>query len=143
MRYNLITACMKPNSVRPLVVLLTCVWLALMQPGVSVYWLIAPAIHARIDVDEYGQTPDGQPLPGRPATPPHGHPTSDAFPASAVSLPTSFDAAFYQMVFSPAQRPSLNGERTEASVIAESITPDPPDHPPRARLWSLPLAPKI
>jgi hypothetical protein len=132
MRYNLITARMKPDFIRSLFGFMTCAWLALMQPGVSVYWLIAPAIHARIDADDYGQTPDGQPLPDRPASPPHGHSTSDAFPASAVSLPTSFDAAFYQMVFSPAQRPSLNGQHIEAHVNAESIALDPPEHPPRA-----------
>lgn len=132
MRYNLITARMQPNFIRSLFGFMTCAWLALMQPGVSVYWLIAPAIHARIDADEYGQTIDGQPLPDRPVTPPHSHPAHDASAESAVSLPTSFDASFYQVVFSPAQRPSLNGQHIEAHVNAESIALDPPEHPPRA-----------
>jgi len=121
-----------PILIRPIIWLMTCVWLTLMQPGVSVYWLIVPAVHARIDADEYGQTIDGQPLPDQPVTPPHSHPAHDASAESAVSLPTSFDASFYQVVFSPAQRPSLNGRHIEAHVNAESIAPDPPEHPPRA-----------
>ncbi len=109
-----------------------CSWLALMQPGMSVFWLIAPAIHARIDADEYGQTIDGRPLPDRPVRPPHSHPSDDAFPNSAVSPLTGFDRTFYQTLFSPAGRPSLNGERAETSVTAQSIALAPPDHPPRA-----------
>ena len=123
---------MKPNFIRPLIRVMICGWLAWMQPGMSVYWLIAPAMHARIDADEYGQTADGQPLPDRPVTPPHSHPAHDASAESAVSLPTSFDAGFYQVVFSPALRPSLNSRHIEAHVNAESIALDPPEHPPRA-----------
>ena len=123
---------MKPILIRPLIWLMTCVWLVMMQPGMSVFWLITPAIHARIDADEYGQTADGQPLPDRPMTPPHSHPAHDASAESAVSLPTSFGAGFYQVVFSPAQRPSLNGRHIEAHVDAESIALAPPKHPPRA-----------
>jgi hypothetical protein len=123
---------MKPILIRSLIWLMTCVWLALMQPGMSVFWLISPAVHARMDADEYGQTIDGQPLPDRPVTPPHDHPAHDASDESAVSLPTSFDAGFYQVVFSSAQRPSLNGRPIEAQVDAESIALAPPDHPQRA-----------
>ncbi len=122
----------KPILIRPIIWLMTCVWLTVMQPGMSIYWLIVPAVHAHIDADEYSQTIDGQPLPDRPVTPPHSHSAHDASAESAVSLPTSFNAVFYQVVFSPAQRPSLNSRRSEAHVNAESIAPDPPEHPPRA-----------
>lgn len=117
---------------RRTIIPLACLWLMLLQPGMSYYWLIDPNVHARIDAELYGQLPDGQPLPGRPWQPAHEHPTSDGAALSDLILHNSFDSAFYWAVLSPATQPALAGFRSEADVIAESIAPAPPDHPPRS-----------
>lgn len=104
------------------------------QPGVSPYALIDPVVHAAIDAELYGQTIDGQPLPGyehdHPL--PHDHPGSSGLPTPNLSLQNVFDYAFYINVLAPANQPALGSERSEAAVIAESITLVPLDPPPRA-----------
>ncbi len=123
---------MQPKLIRHLTCLTLGLWLALVQPGLSSYWLLDPHIHAQIDADRYGQEPDGEPLPGRPWSLPHEHSSGSDLPASSVILSNAFDAVFYQTVFSPAQRPSLRDERSEAAVWAKSIALPPLEHPPCA-----------
>jgi hypothetical protein len=122
---------MKSNLLRQVIGLLTCLWLMLVQPGMSYYWLIDPHLHAEMDAEDYGQLPDGQPLPGQPWRPPHQHPTNEGTIVTGIVLHNVFDSAFYQVVLSAAENPALAGCRSEAAVIAESVTPAPPDHPPR------------
>jgi hypothetical protein len=124
---------MKRNLIR-LIVFDLCVWLMMVQPGLSFYWLIDPAVHAAIDAARYGQTIDGRPLPGhvQDHQPPHEHPSSSGVPAPNLSLSNVFDRTFRLIVFAPARRPAINGERHEAAVIADSITLIPLDPPPRA-----------
>ena len=57
--------------------LIVSVWLALVQPGMSYFWLIDPALHAEIDKELYGQLPDGETLPGHEHHAPHEHPASE------------------------------------------------------------------
>ena len=124
---------MQPKRIRYFICLPLGLWLALVQPGVSPSWLLDDHIHAEIDADRYGQAPDGEPLPGRPWHPPHEHPAGGAdLPASFMMLPTVFDAAFFQTVFSPGQRPALRDERNEAAVWVKSIALLPLEHPPCA-----------
>jgi hypothetical protein len=116
--------------------LITCLivsaWLALVQPGMSYFWLIDPALHAEIDKEMYGQLPDGETLPGHEHHPPHEHPTSEGTTVPELTFANPFNAAFYQSLLAAAQRPALRSLRVEADVIAESIALEPPDQPPRA-----------
>ena len=123
---------MQPKRIRSVTCLTLGLWLTLVQPGLSPTWLLDPHTHAEIDAERYGQEPDGEPLPGRPWSPPHEHPSGSDLPASSVMLSHAFNAAFYQTVFSPAQRPSLRDERSEAAEWAKSIALPPLEHPPCA-----------
>lgn len=123
---------MKLNS-RRLIVYGVCLWLMLIQPGLSFYWLIDPAVHAAFDADQYGQTIDGHDLPGHEHHPPHDHPGTSGIPAPSLSTSNPFDHVFHSIVFAPANRPAINNERHDAAVIAESITLIPLDPPPRHR----------
>jgi hypothetical protein len=123
---------MQPKLIWHLTCLTLGLWLALVQPGLSSYWLLDPHTHAQIDADRYGQEPDGEPLPGRPWHPPHEHPSSGGLPVSSMVLLNAFDAAFYQTVFLPAQCPALRDERSEAAVLAKSVAWLLLEHPPCA-----------
>jgi hypothetical protein len=123
---------MNRQVVRLLIGLTICIWVALIQPGVSYFWLIDSDEHAKIDADLYAQTPDGRTLPGHPWHPPHDHPTSVSLGAFELMQQNAFDAEFYDKVFSPAVRLSLQPDRFEVAVIAQPIDLAPPDIPPRA-----------
>ena len=112
--------------------LIVAVWLAFVQPGVSYYWWIDPAIHVQIDAELYGQRPDGETLPGHEHHPPHEHPANPGITVSDLTLANPFGAAFYRTLLSPAERLALVGQRSELAVIAQQIALAPPDQPPRA-----------
>jgi hypothetical protein len=116
--------------------LITCLivsaWLALVQPGMSYFWLVDPEVHAQIDKELYGQLPDGETLPGHEHHPPHEHPTSEGTTVPDLTFANPFDAGYYRSLFAPAQRPALRGQLVETSVIARSLVIEPPDQPPRA-----------
>ena len=118
--------------IKPVICLIVCGWLALLQPGMSDYWLINPQVHAAIDAEEYGQLPDGQPLPGYPARPPHSHPGHDGMAYSPEPLIAGLDMSSFDRVLVEANRPSLQGSRSEAAVIVAAVVLDPPEPPPRA-----------
>ncbi|HTP08631.1 MAG TPA: hypothetical protein VMP08_10295 [Anaerolineae bacterium] len=124
---------MKLDLIRTVIACLVTSWLMFAQPGVSPYALIDPAVHAAIDAEVYGQTIDGQPLPGHEHDHhlPHNHPGSSGLPTPNLSLQNVFDDAFYLNVFAPAKQRALSSERCETAVIAESITLVPLDPPPR------------
>ncbi len=123
---------MPANRLWQLIAVMSCAWLMLVQPGVSYYWLIDSHLHAEIDADRYGQTPDGRTLPGRSQHPPHEHPSSEGVTNSEAVSSNGFDAAFYAALFAEANRPSLQGRRLELAVIALAVVRDPPEHPPCA-----------
>lgn len=106
-------------------------WLALMQPGMSIYSLMSPEEHAEIDAALYGQTPDGHTLPGHDQHAPHDHPANQGTPVPGGTYANPFDAAFYRALLSPAQRLALFDQRVELAAIAQLITIGPPDQPPR------------
>ena len=110
---------------------MACAGLMLVQPGVSSTWLLDARRHAEIDADLYGQTPDGQTLPGHAEHPPHQHPADDSLPNSDV-IPLQHFAVAYAAIFSEANRPSLQDCQSEATVITATVFLKPPDHPPRA-----------
>jgi hypothetical protein len=116
--------------------LITCLivsgWLALMQPGMSIYSLMSPEEHADIDKELYGQLPDGETLPGHEHHPPHEHPVNQGMSVPGLTFTNPFDAGYYRSLFAPAQCPALRGQRIELAVIAQSIAIAPPDQPPRA-----------
>jgi len=117
---------------RSVVCLIVCSWLALVQPGLSYYWLIDPQVHAEIDAERYNQLPNGRMLPGHPYYPPHEHPSSGGLP---IAYPVTLEeeaAAFSRAIFWEANRPSLQSSYVEVTVIPRAIFPDPPEHPPRA-----------
>jgi hypothetical protein len=124
-----------PRSFRrlagPLVCSIVCSWLALVQPGMSYYWLIDPDVHARIDEKLYGQMPNGETLPGHEHHLPHDHPTGLGTTVPELTLTNPFDATFYHHLFSAAQRQALRSKRVEIDVIARSIAIEPPEQPPR------------
>jgi hypothetical protein len=103
-----------------------------MQPGMSIYSVMAPEVHAKIDEELYGQTIDGHTLPGHEHQAPHDHPVNQGKPVPGGTYANPFDADFYHSLLSPAQRPALRGQRLETDVIAQSITIAPPEQPPRA-----------
>ncbi len=103
----------------------------LVQPGLSYYWLIDPQIHAEIDAEEYGQTPDGHTLPGHEQHAPHDHPAGQGIVVSAPLLINPFGAEFYQALFAPAKSPALCDRCPNLAVFASSIALDPPEQPPR------------
>jgi hypothetical protein len=111
--------------------LIVAAWLAFVQPGMSYYWLIDAEVHAKVDAELHGQRPDGETLPGHQPHPPHEHPVSLGMSVSGSTLANPFDAAFYRTLLSPAQQPAMFGQRVEAGVYGQSITLEPPDHPPR------------
>lgn len=119
------------SLVRPVVCALVCSWMMLMQPGMSAYWLIAPDVHAEIDADLYGQTPDGHNLPGHEQHAPHDHPVNQGTPVPGAATVNPFDATFYHILLSPARRPTLRGQRVDAVVIAYTLAIEPPEQPPR------------
>jgi hypothetical protein len=108
------------------------VWVSVVQPGLSYFWLIDPDVHAEIDAEEYGQTPDGRMLPGHPWHPPHDHPSSAGLSITDLVQQNAFDAAFYATVFSPAERPALQDRLLEVEMLVKSSDMPPPDQPPRA-----------
>ena len=91
-------------------------WLAFAQPGMSYSWLVDPDVHARIDAEPH---------------PPHEHPVILGLTVPGLTLANPFGEAFYGVLLSPAQRLALLDRRIEMAVIAQSITPEPPDQPPR------------
>ena len=107
-------------------------WLMWLQPGMSYYWLIDPALHAQIDAELYDQLPDGETLPGHAPHAPHEHPITLGTPVPDLKLTNPFDAAFYRALLSPGQRPAWLDRRVELAVIDRSITIEPPEQPPRA-----------
>jgi hypothetical protein len=111
--------------------LIVVAWLMFAQPGMSVYWLIDPEVHAQIDAEVYGQTTHGATLPGHEHHPPHEHPVTPGISLPGLTLVNPFDASFYQALLSPAQRLALFGHRVELAVIGQSIAIEPPDQPPR------------
>jgi len=115
-----------------MVCLLVCAWLAIMQPGMSMYSLVSPEVHAEVDEELYGQTPDGHTLPGHAEHAPHDHPANPGTPVPDSTFINPFDAAFYRALLEPAQRPALHDQRPETAIFAESITIEPPEQPPRA-----------
>jgi hypothetical protein len=120
------------SPVRLMVCLFVCGWLAIMQPGMSIYAVISPEVHAEIDEKLYGQTIDGHTLPGHEEHAPHDHPANQGTTAPDSTVINLFDAAFYRSLREPAQRPALNGQRLETAIFARSITIEPPEQPPRA-----------
>lgn len=123
---------MNRQVARLLIGLTICIWVALVQPGLSYFWLIDSDEHTKIDADLYGQTPDGRTLPGHPWHPPHQHPTSLSLGAFELMQQNAFDAEFYAKVFSPAIWLALQSDLLEVQVIAQPIDLPPPDQPPRA-----------
>ncbi len=117
---------------QPVISLIVCGWLALLQPGMSDYWLINPQVHAAIDAEAYSQLPDGRPLPGYPARPPHSHPGNDGLTYASEVLIVGLGMPSFDEVFVEADRPSLQGSRSEVAVIVAAVFLDPPEHPPRA-----------
>ncbi len=117
---------------RSFVCLIVCGWLALVQPGLSYYWLIDPSLHAKIDAERYGQLPDGRTLPGHPHHPPHEHPSSGGLPTTGAAALDGCAVAYSSVIFWEANRPSLHSRPAEAAVIARAVFLDPPEHPPRA-----------
>jgi len=120
------------SPVRSMICLFVCAWLALMQPGMSIYSVMSPALHAEIDEELYGQTIDGQTLPGHEHHAPHDHPVNPGTPVPGTTYINPFDAAFYRSLLSLALRPALHGQRLDVDVIAQSISIEPPEQPPRA-----------
>jgi len=120
------------SPVRLMVCLFVCGWLALMQPGMSIYSVMAPEIHAEVDEELYGQTIDGHTLPGHEHQAPHDHPVNPGTPVPGTTYINPFDAAFYRSLLSPALRLALCGQRLDVDVIAQSISIEPPEQPPRA-----------
>ncbi len=118
--------------IKPVLGLILSGWLAFLQPGMSNYWLINSQVHAAIDAEEYDQLPDGQPLPGHPARPPHSHPANDGMTYAAEALLAGLDLPLLDKILVEADQPSLQGSRSEATVIVAAIFLDPPEHPPRA-----------
>ncbi len=115
-----------------LVCLIVCGWLAVVQPGVSYYWLIDPHVHAEIDAERYGQLPDGRMLPGHPYQPPHEHPSSGSLPTTQA-IPFENEVAHcFQAIFWEANRPSLQYRYVEAAAIPRAVFLDTPEPPPRA-----------
>jgi hypothetical protein len=112
--------------------LIVAIWLAFVQPSMSYYWLIDPAVHAQIDAELYGQRPDGETLPGYVPHPPHEHPANPSITISGLTLSNPFGSAFYRALLSPAERLALVGQRSELAVIVQQIALAPPDQPPRA-----------
>jgi hypothetical protein len=112
--------------------LFVATWLAFAQPGTSYSWMIEHDVHAQIDAELYGQTPHGETLPGHTHRPPHDHPITLGVNITGLTLANPFDAAFYRALVSPAQRLALLGQRIELVVIAQAITLEPPDQPPRS-----------
>lgn len=106
-------------------------WLMLVQPGLSHYWLIDPHIHAEIDAALYGQTPDGETLPGHESHAPHQHPVNLGIIVSAPLLIDPFGAEFYRAVFAPATSPALCRRCLGVLIVAKSISLAPPEQPPR------------
>lgn len=106
-------------------------WLMLVQPGLSHYWLIDPHIHAEIDEALYGQTPDGETLPGHESHAPHQHPVNLGIIVSAPLLIDPFGAEFYRAVFAPATSPALCRRCLGVLIVAKSISLAPPEQPPR------------
>lgn len=123
---------MVAKSMKWLLAVVACAGLMLVQPGVSPIWVLDPCRHAEIDADLYGQTPDGQTLPGHAEHPPHQHPGDDGWPNSEAIPLHRFTVAYAVAIYSEANRPSLLERRSEAAVIAATVFLDPPDHPPRA-----------
>ena len=117
---------------RLFVCLIVCGWLALVQPGLSYYWLIDPQRHAEIDADSYGQLPDGRMLPGRPYHPPHEHSSSSGIPATHPATLDDDASTHSSAIFHEANRPSLQNRYSVAAVITRAVFLDPPEHPPRA-----------
>jgi hypothetical protein len=120
------------SPVRLMVCLFVCGWLAIMQPGMSIYAVISPEVHAEIDEKLYGQTIDGHTLPGHEEHAPHDHLANQGTTAPDSTVINLFDAAFYRWLREPAQRPALKGQRLETAIFARSITIEPPEQPPRA-----------
>jgi hypothetical protein len=120
------------SPVRSTICLFVCAWLAIMQPGMSIYSVISPEVHAEIDKELYGQTPDGRTLPGHEEHAPHDHPANQGSTVPGSTYVNPFGAAFYHMLLAPAQRPALHRQRLETAIFAQSITIEPPDQPPRA-----------
>jgi hypothetical protein len=116
---------------KPLICAGISVWLALVQPGMSYFWLINPVVHARLDAELYGQTPDGAPLPGHARQPPHQHPVGFGTSVPDLTILNPFDAAFYHRLSEAAQRPALHSRLNEADVSARSVAIKPPLQPPR------------
>ena len=117
---------------RLIVCLVVCGWLALVQPGLSYYWLIDPQLHAEIDADRYGQLPDGHMLPGQPYQPPHEHTSSDGLPTPHPAALDDDTSACSRAIAWEANRPALQNNHAEAVVIVRAVFLDPPEHPPRA-----------
>jgi len=61
---------MTMKSMQWLIVVVVCRGLMLVQPSVSLTWLLDPYRHAKIDTDLHGQTLDGRTLPDRADHPP-------------------------------------------------------------------------
>jgi hypothetical protein len=119
---------------KPLICVVVSVWLALVQPGMSYFWLVNPAVHARLDKELYGQTPDGATLPGHARQLPHQHPAGFGTSVPDLTILNPFDAAFYHTLSGAAQRPALHSRLNEADVSARSVVIKPSPHPPRTSL---------
>jgi hypothetical protein len=117
---------------RPFVCLIVCGWLALVQPGLSYYWLIDPHVHAEIDAERYDQLPDGRMLPGHPYHPPHEHPSSGGLPITQAIQFENEVARCSRVIFWEANRPLLQNHYAEAAAIPLAVFLDPPEPPPRA-----------
>jgi hypothetical protein len=103
----------------------------LVQPGMSHYWLIDPHLHAEVDAELYGQTPDGKTLPGHEPHAPHDHPASQGIVVSDPLLLNLFGPEFYQTLLAPARSLALGDRCLNLAVFATSIALAPPDQPPR------------
>ena len=68
---------------------------------------------------------------GHEPHPPHEHPVMLGLTVPGLTLANPFGEAFYSALLSPVQRLALLDRRIEIAVIAQSITPEPPDQPPR------------
>ena len=106
-------------------------WLAVMQPGMSHYWLIDPVVHTQIDAELYGQHTDGETLPGHDHSPPHEHPANQGIGVASATFTNPFNAGFYNTLLSPARRRAMFEQRVELAVIARFLAIEPPDQPPR------------